>query len=523
MVFQGGTFRSYFGAVCIPVLDPGDGTISNVTHEWAQAMAAVGGGLAVTVMRMHVRNYRVDIAKERLVEMAIKNHAQYILMIDDDVIPPSDSLLKMISLWKSDPKYKIISGVYWSKSEPSVPLLFKGNMEGSYWDWKTTDIIEADAGGAGLLFVDTEVFKKMSKPWFSTEYYFDDPRAGLDVEYWQLTDYLGQEVSKGKNANEEVVEDLRKRILDVQSRIEQAKQIEGQYLLNRKADAGTTEDIYFFKKAKDELGLSLWFDCSIQAEHQDKKTGRTWGIRPGMPQTIPRYEGKMSPDDGIVLDIGAGTVNFQFQEGKAIRIDNNPENHPDIICDARRLPIEDCFADMVFASHILEHFSFRETISVLKEWVRTLKVDGKLVITVPNLKWASKVILEGHKDQEIANRAMYTFYSYQAGDLKDAQEDVHRAGFTQESLAGLLKRIPGLRDIQVFTSDGIYQTLYDETLVHQDGLGFNLIAIAYKERHNAPVSTKMPFPEQIKAMGDDMPRSMPKKKVRKSYKKGNKK
>jgi hypothetical protein len=28
-----GTFRSYFGAVVVPILDKGDGTISNVTHD----------------------------------------------------------------------------------------------------------------------------------------------------------------------------------------------------------------------------------------------------------------------------------------------------------------------------------------------------------------------------------------------------------------------------------------------------------------------------------------------------------
>ena len=76
-----GTFRSYFGAVGIPILDPGNGKISNITHDWANASAGLGGGLAVTVLRMEIRNYRVDIAKERLAEMALKNNCQFVFFL----------------------------------------------------------------------------------------------------------------------------------------------------------------------------------------------------------------------------------------------------------------------------------------------------------------------------------------------------------------------------------------------------------------------------------------------------------
>ncbi|GAH11380.1 unnamed protein product, partial [marine sediment metagenome] len=45
-------------------------------------------------------------------------------------------------------------------------------------------------------------------------------------------------------------------------------------------------------------------------------------------------------------------------------------------------------------------FSYKETISVLKEVVRVLKRKGKLVIVVPNLKYAAKRILEDTKNQD---------------------------------------------------------------------------------------------------------------------------
>lgn len=491
-----GSFRRYLGALCVPVVDTPHGK-SVVTHEWAGASANMGAGLAVTMNRMYVKNYRVDIAKEKLAEQALANNCKFALFLDDDVIPPGDALLKMVELWRSDPKYKVISGVYWSKSVPSVPLIFKGEMEGSYWDWKVTDLIEADAAGAGLLFVDTDIFRRMSRPWFSCDYYFDDPRSDIDVKHWALIDQLGAEVGKGKDADEKVIKELQKAIAETKKEIDEAQdpsKIDPKYFQNKRSDGGTTEDLYFFKKLKDELGEKLWIDCSIQAEHQDKGTGMTYGIRPGMPQLDPRYKGRMEPDDKIVLDIGAGSSTYQFMEGPAIRIDNNPEFHPDILCDARQLAVDDLYADMIHASYILEYFSFKETVSVLKEWIRTLKIGGKLVLVIPNLKLAAKHVYEGVADQQRGDFAMYHIYGEQVGSKRQANEYYHKAGFTKDSVIGLLSRLDTLVDVEVVTTDGGYHNYDQEGLIHtEDDLGTNIVAIATKIKHDAPISLKIPM------------------------------
>lgn len=494
-----GKFRSYFGALCVPILDKGDGSISNVTHDWANATASLGGGLAVTLMRLNVKNQRVDLAKQRLAELALANNVDYLLFLDDDVVPPPDALMKMIELWRSDPKYQIISGMYWSKSEPSVPLIFDEGLVGSKWDWKVTDLIQADAGGAGLLFVDANVFRKMPKPWFSCNYFFDDPRGDLDLQKWGLSDELSAELLKGAEADPVKVQNLEKGLASIG---EQYKHIgEGKldpnWFKNRKADNSTTEDLYFFKKAKDVLGIRPWFDCSIQAMHQDKRTGKTFGISPDMPQAKPRYQGKMTRDNKIVLDLGSGQANYWIQEGTPIKVDLDPKNEPDVVADVRFLNMfEDCFADMVFSSHTLEHISFHETVSTLKEWVRVLKVGGKLAVIVPNLKWAATRILNPNVGTEEAERAMFMHYSAQKGDLKEAYTDVHRAGFTPEAMRGLLARIPGLDQIEVYTSGGNIGNWSDEHLLQHDDLGYNIVAFARKTRHDMPVSLKLPINDQ---------------------------
>jgi len=62
---------------------------------------------------------------------------------------------------------------------------------------------------------------------------------------------------------------------------------------------------------------------------------------------------------------------------------NNPL--ADIKCDVRDLPFESESVDEIFASHIIEHFDYKEGGDVLHEWNRVLKKGGKLTIECPDL------------------------------------------------------------------------------------------------------------------------------------------
>ena len=100
--------------------------------------------------------------------------------------------------------------------------------------------------------------------------------------------------------------------------------------------------------------------------------------------------------------------------------------------------------------------------SVLREWIRLVKVGGKFVLVVPNLKWAAERILDPNVSKEEADSSMFMYYSAQKGDLQSANIDTHKAGFTPEGLAGLLNRLGTLTDIEIVTSDGNYGN-YKET------------------------------------------------------------
>jgi predicted SAM-dependent methyltransferase len=90
------------------------------------------------------------------------------------------------------------------------------------------------------------------------------------------------------------------------------------------------------------------------------------------------------------------------------------------------LDYEDNTIDEIRASHILEHFSHRQTLQVLKEWNRVLKVGGILKVSVPDF---TKLI------HDFIEHPMLEGYIF-GGQIDEY--DFHHALFTDEKLINLL-------------------------------------------------------------------------------------
>ena len=92
------------------------------------------------------------------------------------------------------------------------------------------------------------------------------------------------------------------------------------------------------------------------------------------------------------LEIGSGYhPNMSFD----IHMDINPNcPHLEKVGSADKLDWPDNSFDEIRASDIIEHFSYRKTIDVLKEWCRVLKPGGKIYIQCPNAKLLAKRWLE---------------------------------------------------------------------------------------------------------------------------------
>jgi predicted SAM-dependent methyltransferase len=83
------------------------------------------------------------------------------------------------------------------------------------------------------------------------------------------------------------------------------------------------------------------------------------------------------------LHIGSGK---KYLEGW-VNLDILTENKVDIIDDASKLSkIEDDSCDIIYASHILEHFGRHDYFKVLQVWYSKIKKDGILRIAVPDFE-----------------------------------------------------------------------------------------------------------------------------------------
>lgn len=353
-----------------------------VSTYFYQAMKSQQFPLVSSAIDKIVLNRPIADARNEIVEFALQQNANYIFWVDDDVIAPPDAFLKLYNHQKD-----IINGVYWSKSNPTMPLLFRNHLEGPYWDWHVGDLIEIDAAGSGLTLVKTDVYRKITEkvggPWYSTDY----------------SSFPGV---KGTPAN-------------------------------------NTEDLYFYWKAK-KAGYQIWADTRVQAFHFDKTNQVLYGMPPNAPQAHPAWEIK-GEGEKLIADYGAGPVSpYMRDEGKVVSFDIREDMKPDVICDIRRIPVDDETFDIVFSSHTLEHFSWTSVDKVLKEWTRTLKVGGELRLVVPNLRHVAQRLL----DDNIYPTDMWVLYGEQ-----DYPKNFHAVGFTPRILRDLVASFGCYDDIQV--------------------------------------------------------------------------
>jgi len=86
---------------------------------------------------------------------------------------------------------------------------------------------------------------------------------------------------------------------------------------------------------------------------------------------------------GIGLNIGCGNVAI----GNSIGVDVTIEAKAAImLADAFNLPFMDCSLDYIVSAACLEHID-KGPVTVLREWLRCLKVGGTIAVTVPDAEY----------------------------------------------------------------------------------------------------------------------------------------
>jgi len=315
-----------------------------------------------------------------------------LLFLGDDNLPPPHMITQMLNHIRQG--RPVVTGLYFSRSLPLQPMIWKDEyLQGGCWDWHIGDIIQIYAAGCDALMINMDYVKdKIEMPWFSHDYRLIPPA--------------------------------------LESR--------------EKSRTHLTEDFYFYAKLKD-AGIPVFCDTGIIVGHQDRESGIIYSLPMDYPQAKPGSEIPRKKDI-LIADIGAGLRPDPLHlTGDVVRFDINPKNKPDVLCDVRTIPEPDNKYDLVLASHILEHLRGMEAAKALSEWVRILKVGGKIIVRVPNIKWAMKRILE-MKHTEYDLMMLY--------GMQTDNGQVHYNGFWAESLGGLAQMVTELGEIKIAYTGG---------------------------------------------------------------------
>lgn len=142
-----------------------------------------------------VRGYDCATARNRIAQKTLDGQYDYLLMVDNDVTPPKDALVNLISHDVS-----CVSGFYLHRGGDNLPsnrtcacklyqpngmLYFNYPLESEYTKEELADmrdngidLAEIHGGGMGCVLVRADVFKRVKYPWFDWVNY-DGPKRSM--------------------------------------------------------------------------------------------------------------------------------------------------------------------------------------------------------------------------------------------------------------------------------------------------------------------------------------------------------
>jgi hypothetical protein len=118
--------------------------------------------------------YSTADAQNVCLERAYLDGYEWFLLWEDDVLPPFTALVTL-SKHMDRGEAPMISGLYYSKGNPSWPLVFRGRGNGAYTDWSFGDHVWCDGVPTGFLLIHHTLFRWMWE--HATAYKLPDGRT----------------------------------------------------------------------------------------------------------------------------------------------------------------------------------------------------------------------------------------------------------------------------------------------------------------------------------------------------------
>lgn len=106
--------------------------------------------------------YQVDDAQNLIVKAAVEGDFEWLLLWEHDVMPPNDSFIR-INDYIREEEVPVVSGLYYTRSMPPEPLLYRGRGTSYYSKWKMGDKVWVDGVPTGFLLIHCGILREMWK------------------------------------------------------------------------------------------------------------------------------------------------------------------------------------------------------------------------------------------------------------------------------------------------------------------------------------------------------------------------
>jgi hypothetical protein len=105
-------------------------------------------------------HYQVADAQNLIVRQCIQSNFQWLLLIEHDNVLPPDAFIRFNEyIQKADTP--IVSGLYYTRAQPSEPLVFRGRGNSTYRDFRMGDLVWCDGVPTGTLLIHAGVLRAM--------------------------------------------------------------------------------------------------------------------------------------------------------------------------------------------------------------------------------------------------------------------------------------------------------------------------------------------------------------------------
>ena len=117
---------------------------------------------------------------------------------------------------------------------------------------------------------------------------------------------------------------------------------------------------------------------------------------------------------------------------------------------------EDETIEEIYASHVVEHIPQKKIIDTLKGIHRVLKNGGKFYVSVPNMDYLCRILIDEKAPPKVKMHVMRIIFGGQVDDY-----DFHYFGYTLHFLSGFLKdsgfkKIERVKSFSLFTDTSDY-------------------------------------------------------------------